>query len=257
MTTVAVIGDVHGNARALEAALARVRTQPFEHLVFIGDLLTYGHDGDEVLAMVEHAQACDRAVLLIGNHDQMYFDLMRGDRSYVARLPDWIRDSVERTTEAIALERLAALRWDTEHVIDGVLFAHANPFGGRDWTYVESEQTLNRARVTLRDRGLRAGVFGHTHRPRWDGALIDGSGQTWRDRGAPLVANVGAVGQPRDESGDSWIARFTLGSDLITCSYESISYDVIAHLAAVSAAGLQPDTVAHIASFFARGRRRS
>lgn len=256
MTSVAVIGDVHGNATALHAALEYARRFPYDQLVFMGDLLTYGHDVNEVIAMIEHAQTHEDAVLLIGNHDQMYFDLARGDSSYLARLPGWIRDSVERTLESLDVDRfMAGLRWTPEHVIDGVLFAHANPFGGNDWAYVESAETLERARAVLHERAFRAGVFGHTHRPRWNGAVVDEGSHDWRDRDEPLIANVGAIGQPRDQFGLGWVARFTLEAQAITCAYGSITYDLAAHLKIVNSAGLQPETVAQIVAFFARARR--
>lgn len=256
MTTVTVIGDVHGNATALRAALDDARRFPYDQLVFVGDLLTYGHDVNEVLSIVEHTLAHDDATLLIGNHDQMYFDLARGDSSYLERLPAWIRDSVERTLESLDLDRfMKGLRWVPEHVVDGVLFAHANPFGASDWTYVESAETLTRARATLRERGLRAGVFGHTHRPRWNGAVVDELDHRWRDQDEPLIVNVGAIGQPRDQSGLSWVARLTLQPQAITCAFDSITYDVGAHLEVVDSAGLQTESVAQIVSFFARARR--
>jgi len=66
MSTIAVLGDVHGNARALRAALAQAHKGPFDRMVFLGDLLTYGHDVDEVLDLVAEAQEKDSATLLWG-----------------------------------------------------------------------------------------------------------------------------------------------------------------------------------------------
>lgn len=251
MRDVAVIGDIHGNARALRAALGCLHTHHFDELVFMGDLLTYGHDVEEVLSLVEVEQTKHGAVLLVGNHDEMYFDLARGDSDYVSRLPHWIRDSVERTLAALDLPRFTSrLRWQREHIVEGVLFAHANPFGARDWTYIESDETRARAEVTLRERGARAGVFGHTHRPRWNGIPISETSYVWRADNVPLIANVGAIGQPRDRSGRSWVARLQLTDEEIACTYQCIHYDLAAHLETVRVAGLQEETLARIASFF-------
>ena len=173
MTTVVVIGDVHGNAGALRAALAQASRGPMDHLVFAGDLLTYGHDVDEVLELVAGAQADHGATLLIGNRDQLYFDLARGDRGYAAKLPDWITESVELTLSVLDTAAFRdGLRWSSEHVVDGALFAHANPFGGRDWTYLNHPPELDRAAEVLAARRLSVGVFGHTHRPKWDRADV-------------------------------------------------------------------------------------
>lgn len=232
---VVIFGDVHGNARALRAALSRADDTAFDALVFIGDLLTYGHDVDEVIELVAAAQAKHRATLLIGNHDQMYFDLAAGDRRYYDKLPAWIRTSIDLTTNLLGDRALAdSLVWSTEVVLDGVLFSHANPFG--DWTYLNTDGDVARAREVLRHRSLRAGVFGHTHRPRWD-------------RDAPAVINVGSVGQPRDGTGRSVIVR--LDTETLDASFEPIDYDLAAHLAGLRATGLEPSTIERLEKFFA------
>ena len=91
MTTIVILSDVHGNARALRAALVQALRDPIDHLVFLGDLLTYGHDVQEVLDLVNEAQTKHDAVLLIGNHDQLYFDIAKGDSPYLDTLPEWIQ----------------------------------------------------------------------------------------------------------------------------------------------------------------------
>lgn len=249
MTAVVVIGDVHGNARALHAALAVARNGPLDELVFIGDLLTYGHDVDEVLDLVAEAQARHGATVLIGNHDQLYFDLAEGDRTYIDTLPAWIRASVEHTVGMVGSSLRARLRWSEQVVRDGVLFAHANPFGFRNWTYLNRVEDVARAQAALESQGLRAGVFGHTHRPRWcmDVPARDRV-MTWSGPHA-LVLNVGSVGQPRDGTSRSVIARLDI--ETLSATFEAVDYDVAAHVAALHASGLGATTVAKLAAFFA------
>ncbi len=239
MTSVAVLGDIHGNARALRAALDQARRGPMDHLVLLGDLLTYGHDVAETLALVSDAQARHDAILLKGNHDQLYLDLDRGDHAYVDKLPAWIRDSVDLTRARLDVNELHGLDWREEHILDGVLFSHANPFGTGDWTYLNHPPELEEARVALAQRGLRAGVFGHTHRPYWGG-------------GAPIVGNAGSVGQPRDSRAESVLLRLVLSPEAVTASFEPIAYDVQAHVATLEACGLGESTIARLAGFFAR-----
>src|SRR5580765_3596669 len=119
MATIAVVGDVHGNARALRAALAQARKCSLDRMVFLGDLLTYGHDVDEVLDLVAEAQEKDGATLLVGNHDRLYVDIIDGRHDYFDRLPDWVKDTVNLTLEAPRKAKLANGRsWVEEARLD-------------------------------------------------------------------------------------------------------------------------------------------
>jgi len=251
VTTVVVIGDVHGNARALRAALDHARSGPMDRLVLVGDLLTYGHDVAQVLDLVDEAQARHDATLLIGNHDQMYFDLAENRRNYLDRLPSWIRESVLRTVEQLDLERFRTrFRWSEQLELERALFAHANPFGAGDWTYLDSAEQIARATTCLRARGLRLGVFGHTHRPRWAGTQVGAEHRTHASDDEPLVINAGSVGQPRDGTARAVIVRIALEPATITASFEHVAYDVEAHLTTLRQSGLTDETFDRLAAYF-------
>ena len=64
MTSYVVLSDLHANGRAFRAALARIEAERPDHVVVLGDLLTYGVDVDEVLDGVDRLQA-DRAAIVI------------------------------------------------------------------------------------------------------------------------------------------------------------------------------------------------
>ena len=257
MTRVVVIGDVHGNARALRAALAQARTAAVDRLVFVGDLLTYGHDTDEVLELVSEAQA-EGASLLIGNHDQMYFDVASGNREYLDSLPEWIRDSVELTLRSLDLASFRNnLVWNSEIVIEDVLVSHAGPFGRGDWTYVAPLAEHQRAAEQLALRGLRGGVFGHTHRARWfTGDATQATADVELDHtyraDKTLVANAGAIGQPRDKRGQAVLLRLELRPECVAGSFEPVNYDVAAHVDALRNLPLPSTTIERLCSFFRR-----
>jgi predicted phosphodiesterase len=260
MTAIVVLGDVHGNARALTAALAQAVRGPMDALVFLGDLLTYGPDVDAVLDLVAEAQERHGATLLLGNHDQLYLDLAEGRLAYFDALPAWIRESVELTAARLDAGRLrSGLRWCEERVLDDVLFAHANPFGFADWRYLNGAADVEAARRVLADRALRAGVFGHTHRARWAVDPADPAALAEVSLSVPLaapqggsvvVANAGSVGQPRDASGTSLLLRLITGPKGLEATFEPLFYDVDAHLAALRASGVSAETFTRLARFF-------
>ncbi|MBV8185729.1 MAG: metallophosphoesterase [Alphaproteobacteria bacterium] len=257
MTTVAIIGDVHGNARALRAALAQARKGPFDRMVFLGDLLTYGHDVDEVLDLVAEAQEEDGAAVLVGNHDRMYFDLIEGRRDHFEGLPDWLKDSVSLTLEAPRTATLAnALCWvDETQLDDGAIAAHANPYGRSDWRYLNSYGEHLDAGVALTRRSLDVGVFGHTHRPRFFDGVHAFGGPPFDEaleagRGDPIIINAGAVGQPRDGTGQAVLLRLTLTKQTVRATFERVVYDLAAHIAALRGAKLPIATIERLLRFF-------
>lgn len=79
--TIAIVGDVHGQAQRLRHALNRLRLTDVE-VVFVGDYVDRGPDARRVLEELIAAKQDlgDRLTLLRGNHDQVLIDFLdRGD----------------------------------------------------------------------------------------------------------------------------------------------------------------------------------
>jgi predicted phosphodiesterase len=233
---IAVIGDVHGNAPALSAALAA--SGDADTLVLLGDLLSYGPDVDPVVAQVEEAVASRDVVLLRGNHDALY---ERGDPLDRPSWPRWIHESVDYVFGQLDIDRFRRLPWRDRHRAHSILFAHANPFG--DWTYVNSPTDHARAATVLTTNGDRVGVFGHTHRPRCyhysDGvyrlhAAPAGLQASWEStRQHAIVLNAGSIGQPRDATAAVYVLWLTVDAGGCSAEFEEISYDRDAHIDAL------------------------
>ncbi|WP_248583352.1 metallophosphoesterase family protein [Nocardioides sp. InS609-2] len=239
---IVVISDLHGNARAFRAALSQARNVGFDRLVILGDLLTYGIDNAEIVELVAAEQERG-AALVIGNHDQLYFDLQRGDTVYYDRLPAWLRESVDYTFAQLDRIAFNGLSWSTEVVTRDVVLAHANPFQFGDWTYLNDEADRRRAREVLISRGAVLGVFGHTHR-----ALTE----PLPSQGNAAIANTGSIGQPRGQDNRSTMLRIVVGTDAPHVSVETIDYSVDAHVQALGRAALSPETLRKLSSYFLR-----
>lgn len=258
----AVIADIHGNASAFAAALGLARRRGFDRLVLLGDLLTYGCEPAEVLRLAGEAVARDEAVLVLGNHDQLYLDLARGERGYYEALPDWLRESVDWTASAVAGTDLAgALPWRRRYEAGDLLFAHANPFAFRDWTYLNGPADLARAARALRGQGWTAGVFGHTHRAK---VAVVGPGGELRvttpaggeDRVVipaggddVVVVDPGSVGQPRDAAKASTLLLVTRSHAGLTLEHAHVPYDVEPYRRGIMAAALSPETRAKLLGY--------
>ena len=183
---IAVISDVHSVADTFRSALEDARRTGFDQMVILGDLFTYGVDPVECADLAIEAMERDDALLIAGNHDKLYLDLESSCSAYYDRLPEWIMESAQWTWSQLGEQWPRRLETIQEWAWDGLLLAHANPFGFGNWTYLSSPELLAEAARVLRERGFRAGIFGHLHREA-----------TYRDDLGTLVHIVDSTGQPR------------------------------------------------------------
>jgi diadenosine tetraphosphatase ApaH/serine/threonine PP2A family protein phosphatase len=234
---VAVISDIHGNRHALEAVLDDVRAAGAEAVWCLGDVVGYGADPNDCIALVrEHADVC-----LAGNHDlavtgELPLDEFSRGAAVAAQ---WTAEVVEPAE----LDFLSSLRPSGE--ASGVGLFHASP---RDpiWEYVLS--TLL-AELCLDAQTERICLIGHSHvalsfvRPEGEAATgeprraddqLDVSAGEW-------LLNPGSVGQPRD--GDPRAAWLLLDTGAGTATWRRTEYDVAGAAAAIRAARL-PDSLA-------------
>lgn len=91
-TTLAVIGDVHGEIVLFERLLARLRQEaPGARLICVGDLIDRGEASAEVLRLV-HARRGDITVI-IGNHEEMLLRFLgASDADIEHALAHWLRN---------------------------------------------------------------------------------------------------------------------------------------------------------------------
>lgn len=263
---IAVIGDVHGNAYAYREALRLARQRGFDRLVVLGDLLTYGCEPLEVLELTQEAVARDHAVLIKGNHDQLYFDLAEGERRYHDSLPAWLRETVDWTEAAAGSLDLARMfPWIARYTVGDLLFAHANPFAYGDWTYLNAPADIGRAAEVLARQQAQVGVFGHTHRAKLAlvgaeaeprlctpaaGERVELPGDLDASGRDLVVANAGSVGQPRDAARASTMLFVRRTGRRLELEYVRVVYDLDAHKRGIMTAPLSAATKTKLLGFF-------
>src|SRR5438105_2628870 len=126
---VAVISDVHGNARALEAVLAALEHAGTDALWCLGDTVGYGARPNECCALVESVADLS----LAGNHDLVVAGVLgleefSHDAAVAAR---WSREQLDDRSRAWLSNLEPAAR------VEGLELYHASP---RDplWEYLLS-----------------------------------------------------------------------------------------------------------------------
>ena len=229
---IALLSDVHGNLPAFQAVLENVRAKEADEVWCLGDLVGYGAQPDDCVALAR--ESCQLS--LAGNHDLVVMGKIdiREFSSSAAVAADWTRGHISDDS----LEFLRSLEPHDEGREVGLF--HASP---RDpvWEYVLSTW---QAGGCFEAMDARVGAIGHSHVALFfhqDGdAPVEGgqtSGGTELDvsEGRWLL-NPGGVGQPRD--GDPRAAWLLLDTDAWTAAWHRVEYPIDEAARAIEAAGL-------------------
>ena len=243
-----VVSDLHANKRAVKAAFDVVHNKRADRVIILGDILTYGIDVNEVTDMVDEILS-KGAELIVGNHDQMYKELIAGYCPIFSKLRDDLQESITYNLNKLDTKRFTNWSWKDSIICDDVYFSHANPYGNA-WEYIKDIHDFQNAARTVKRKGYLAGVFGHTHRDKCfslktgDLTHIDGLTDD------TFVINPGSVGQPRGGPMQASILRLSSHKNKLWAEVESIPYDVQGHLNDLRSSSLSDATKAVLLSFF-------
>lgn len=256
---IAVIGDVHANSFALRAALTTADIGGYDKLVFLGDLLTYGVDVTETLELVSERLANGNTILLRGNHDSLYQNLLEGETAYYDNLPIWIKESVMWSLDRLPLGIWSKISFEQKFQHLDFLFSHANPYGSGRWEYLNTLTEHASAAESLLELGLRVGIFGHTHRSKWyrytsGGGAFESSSWGDLDYGAIHILNAGSIGQPRDSVNPVanllWLNLKNNDRAPPSFKLQKFNWNVAGHLNRIARSGISDETITRISSFF-------
>jgi putative phosphoesterase len=228
-----VISDLHANWPALEAVLA---AEPHDHLLVVGDLVSYGPHAREVVEYVrQHATLAVR-----GNHDEALahqVDCRCAAASKPLAEATRARHREQLTADQVAF--LGSLPTTASFTAGGLtLFAvHASP---RDhfyrYTLTPSAPDAHLAEETS---GIEADyvLLGHTHLPLARGV------------GPRMLVNPGSVGQPRDGDPRASYAVIEDGD----VQLKRAAYDIERTVRNLGALGLPHDVMDRLAAILRTG----
>ncbi len=228
-----ILGDVHANASALEAALQGLADADVDLALSVGDVVGYGAAPAACISLLrEHGVS-----VVLGNHDQATAQdgALLGFNPAAAAAIAWTRTQLSRADRAWLGELPLVLSFDHAQL------AHGSVIEPADFPYVFASEDAEPGLDAL-TRPLC--FIGHTHMPGTflrtvhDPVRTAFSRDTFVDLSEieAAIANVGSVGQPRD--GDPRAAYAVFDSDKRTLRLERASYDVEREAARIAAAGL-------------------
>jgi predicted phosphodiesterase len=218
---IAIISDIHANLDALEAAFADIETQQIDEVVCLGDVVGYGPNPNECIALVN--KRCP--VTLLGNHDA----------AAIGKL----------STQHFNIHAKIAIEWTSEHLseqsrtflenlpitktLDDRTYVHATPYEPKMWYYITS---LEEAAFNFQFFGSIFCFVGHTHIPmiivldeRKELYVHQGDHIDYGDlKNSRLLINVGSVGQPRDRNPNLCYSIIDSGAQRF--EYRRIPYDI-------------------------------
>ncbi|MGD9948247.1 MAG: metallophosphoesterase [Desulfobulbus sp.] len=218
----AIIADVHGNYRALDAVLADISRHSVDRIISLGDNIGYGPEPEEVVSALQGY----RVLSVMGNHE-----LALISRSYFNRLHANARQSLVLTKSLLSP---ASLAWLEElppvYCCFGARFVHGSPPQSMTvYLHNPTDTRLHRLFAEFEERFCFAG---HTHAFGWY-ELAGGSIDRYEIQLAPKTLEPlsrylilpGSVGQPRDNLG--WQAKYLLwDQETAVMEIRAVEYDV-------------------------------
>jgi predicted phosphodiesterase len=262
----AILSDLHGNAPALETALADTRARGVRRYVCLGDVIGYGarprHNLDWVMRLCvsepdppEGFGSLEPGLCLQGNHEYALLNSAEDFNARARAAIEWTREELNRDdNEAGSTDRRYAY-WDflaalAPSATDGVaMFAHGSP---RDPVreYMLPRDIQDDAKMQANWECMQAPVcfVGHSHVP----AVYYEDRRLFRPKGSEgpydlgtsarlhAIVNVGSIGQPRD--GDNRLSYVLFDGRAVT--FVRLSYDVERAMADIHAVPALPGYLA-------------
>ena len=259
-----VLSDLHANLPALDAVLLHAKQRGYDDVMFLGDAVGYYPHPEEV---VQRLLALDPSVRILGNHDATLLAMLeeqplRTRDGNVARDASVVTEVLERHLSELSNDSVRFLQSLTPtHVTQDWEATHGALV--KPWEYMSS---LGAAQVNLPLMSTKLLFVGHTHFPKVFAAARSaprsGSSEQgqelWRtvtfrnEHGqyrvpplAQVIANPGAVGQPRDHIPLAAYALFDVPS--LTIDFHRVAFDVAAVQSDVRAAGYPEVLAARLA----------
>ena len=164
-----------------------------EEIIFLGDIVGYGADPNECIALLRNLADCSIA----GNHD-----FAAVGKTDIENFNPLAREAIVWTQKKLGSENARFLSSLPLHAVrHGFYCVHSTPMQPQLWDYI----------VTLKDAGVSFDNFtgplcfvGHSHHPAI--FIEDSSGKRFAAASSAItlkndnryIINIGSVGQPRD-----------------------------------------------------------
>ncbi len=227
----AIISDIHANPVALEVALADARSHQADRIVCLGDVVGYGPDPVEAVALCR--SSC--GVVLMGNHGAAVAGVT-DTRNFIAFAQDGVRRHSSELNDADK-EWLRGLQY--VHRDRSILCAHGTPVYPDLFLYMNDAEPVAMSLEWMTRQKKRLLFIGHTHHAC---TIIYGPDNKLRvakadedivlDRRSTYLVNVGSVGYPRADHDITYVLYDTATR---TVTFRHLPFDFDGYVARMEA----------------------
>ena len=235
----AIIADIHGNLDAFQVVLEDIRAQNANQIVCLGDVVGYNAQPKECLKIVREMNIpCVK-----GNHDEYCSsnDHLEGFNPHAAEAVHWTRNQLDDDDK----KWLRDLKYS--RMTANFTMVHATLDAPERWQYVFDKLA---AAASFPYQQTQMCFFGHTHVPvafMRDTVVRGGTYSKFKvDPAKKYFINVGAVGQPRDNTPNAAYVIYDM--DAQTIELRRLDYDIAAAQKKIRDAGL-PERLAERLAF--------
>jgi predicted phosphodiesterase len=193
-----VFSDIHSNFEAFEKFLGQKKVKNADKILFLGDLVGYGPNPDEVIGQfreLTHMQA------VRGNHDKVIAELESSSlfNPAAAFSAEWSKLKISPAN----FQYLKKLPKGPQVVDRFITICHGSTFDEDYYVFSQFE-----AMESFKFMETSIGFFGHTHFPiiyymrneKLDIVPLTDSTRIKLDANTRYLINPGSIGQPRDKN---------------------------------------------------------
>ncbi len=218
-----ILSDIHSNAEALAAVLARVRRKRFDRVLILGDFVGYGANPNHVIDRVRRLRR--ETIAIRGNHDKVVCGLETGDLFNPVALAA-ARWTAEKLTDRNR-KFLGSLPVGPLEIEPGLTICHGSPRDEDAYIFSDRDAFMN---FYLFDFAVC--FFGHSHIPSIFTFEPEGigvevvAGDRVRVQLEPhrrYLINPGSIGQPRDRNPAASYAIYDSSEKVV--AFDRVAYD--------------------------------
>jgi putative phosphoesterase len=209
-----ILSDIHSNAEALSAVLARVRRKKFDRVVVLGDFVGYGANPNQVIDKIREIRK--EKTMIRGNHDKVVCGIDSGDlfNPVALKAARWTTEKLTARNRTF-LEALPV----GPAIVDGAFaICHGSPRDEDAYIFTDYDAYLN-----FREMTSSVCFFGHSHIPcvftlEEHGILVE---LVKGDR-VRYPINPGSIGQPRDRNASAAYAIYDAEENVV--HFDRVAY---------------------------------
>lgn len=229
-----VFSDIHSNVEAFEKFLAQKKVKNIDKILFLGDLVGYGPNPEEVIGQFRELPHL-RAVR--GNHDKVIADLESSSlfNPAAAFSAEWSKLKIS----AANFQYLKKLPKGPQVIDRFITICHGSTFDEDYYVFSQFE-----ASESFKFMETSIGFFGHTHFPiiyylrneKLDIVPLSENTRIKLDGNTRYLINPGSIGQPRDKNPAS--SYIVFDSTKMEISFNRFTYEVSKTQKKIREAGL-------------------